>query len=95
MCTSVRIFPSICRKANTESPKASSYFSLGCVRLERYVEIKKLLFIHSVLSRGDDDTTKMVFVQRAKKYFDNTELCSVNPHRSTVYDLLNSLYVWF
>ena len=75
----------------SKSPKASSYFSLGWVRLERYVEIKKLLFVHSVLSRGDDDTTKIVFVQRAKKYFDNTELCSVNPHRSTVYDLLNTV----
>ena len=74
----------------SKSPRVSAYFSLGWVRVERYIEIKKLLFLHSVLSRDLNDITKIIFIERAKKYFDNMEICSVNSCRSTVYDLLNT-----
>ena len=72
----------------TKSPKASAYFSLGWIHIERFIEIKKSLFLHSILSRNDADITKTVFTQRARRYFENSEQCSENLHRSTVYDLL-------
>ena len=74
----------------SKSPRVSAYFSLGWVRIERFIEIKKLLFVHSILSRGVDDVTRSIFVQRAKKYFEDIELCSMNTCRSHVYDLLNT-----
>ena len=74
----------------SKSPRISAYFSLGWMRVERFIEIKKLLFIHSILSRDNGDTTKTIFVERAKKYFDNVEVCSMNSFRSSVYDLLNT-----
>ena len=77
-----------------KSPNASAYFSLGWVHLEMYVEIKKLLFLHSVLSHDVEDTTQTVIIQRAKKYFDNIEICSMNQQRSTVYDLINTAYTF-
>ena len=44
----------------TKSPKAIAYFSLGWICIERFFEIKKLLFLHSILSRDDADVTKTV-----------------------------------
>ena len=40
------------------------------------------------------DITKSVFIQCAKRYFNNIQVCSNNVHRSTVYDLLNTAYVF-
>ena len=74
----------------SKSPKASAYFSLGWIRIERFIENKKLLFVHSILSRNVDDITRSIFVQRARKYFDDIDLCSLNLCRSPVYDLLNT-----
>ena len=74
----------------SKSPKVSAYFSLGWVRIERFIEIKKLLFVHTIMSRDDDDVTRSIFIQRAKKYFENIEMCSLNMHRSPVYDMLNT-----
>ena len=70
--------------------KASAYFSLGWICIERFIEIKKLLFVHSILSRNVDDITRLIFVQRARKYFDDIDLCSLNLCRSPVFDLLNT-----
>ena len=74
----------------SKSPRVSAYFSLGWVRVERFIEIKKLLFLHSIMSRDQDDTIKIIFVERAKRYFDNVEECGLNMCRSSVYDLLNT-----
>ena len=74
----------------SRSPKISAYFSLGWVRVERFIEIKKLLFLHSIMSRDQDDTIRIIFIERAKSYFDNEELCSLNMCRSSVFDLLNT-----
>ena len=46
--------------------------------------------MHSILSLSINDTTRSIFVQRAKKYFDDIEMGSVNRCRSSVYDLLNT-----
>ena len=78
----------------TKSPKASAYFSLGWLRIECFIKIKKLLFLHSILSRDDADITKTVFTQCAGRYFEDIEYCSENQHRSTVYDLLNTVSVF-
>ena len=74
----------------SKCPKVSSYFSLGWVRVERYIEIKKLLFLHSILSREHHDTTRRIFVDRARRYFNNVEICRLNVCRSSVYDMLNT-----
>ena len=46
--------------------------------------------MHSILSRDVDDVTRTNFIQRAKKYFDDIEMCSINMYRRPVYDLLNT-----
>ena len=60
------------------------------MRIQRFIEIKKLLLIHSILSRDVDDMVKVVFINRAKYFFSNTENCENNEHGSIVYDLLNT-----
>ena len=72
-----------------KSPNLCTYFALGWMRIQRFIEIKKLLFIHSILSRDELDMVKVVFINRAKYFFDNIEMCESNEHGSPVYDMLN------
>ena len=72
-----------------KSPNLCTYFALGWMRIQRFIEIKKLLFIHSILSRDELDMVKVVFINRAKYVFDNIEICESNEHGSPVYDMLN------
>ena len=49
-----------------------------------------MLFVHSILSRENDDIAKVVFIERAKFYYDNIKICEDNEYRSTVFDLINT-----
>ena len=81
-----RLFP--------KSPNVCAYFALGWVRVERYIEIKKPLFVHSILPLNGDNTTKIIFIQRAKEYFNNAERRQQNMYRSNVYDFLNTASIF-
>ena len=70
-------------------PNASSLYSLGWVRLERYVQIKKLLFIRSILAMGDDEIVKIVFIEKARRYFLEGPAEVIGGEWSIVRDLLN------
>ena len=73
-----------------KSPNVCAYFPLEWMRIERFIEIKKLLFVQTIMSLPDGDSTKTVFIQRAKRYSNNVDECSLNVNRSAVYDLLNT-----
>ena len=53
-----------------------------------------LPFVHSIMSLDNENTSKIVFIQRAQYYFENLEQCRQNTHRSTVFDLLNTVYTF-
>ena len=50
-------------------PNASSLYSLGWMRLERYVQIKKLLFVRSIMAMNDGEVAKVFFVERTKSFY--------------------------
>ena len=50
----VQIFPK-------RSPSCSSYYGLGLLRIETYIQVKKLLFIFTLLCIDENNTQKQVF----------------------------------
>ena len=70
-------------------PYTRSYYGLGWMRLERVIQIKKLLFIRTILVMNDDELPKLIFCERAKVYFLNLHEGHRNRCNSSVFDLLN------
>ena len=66
-----------------------SYYGLGWMRLERIIQIKKLLFVRLILVMSDDELPKIVFCERTSIYLLNPHIGHQNDYNSAVYDLLN------
>ena len=60
----------VCKKIqrfHPRAPNACSLYSLGWIRLERYVQVKKMLFIRSILSMEKGSVAKTIFYERVKQ----------------------------
>ena len=72
------------------APNVCSFYTLGWLRLERYVEVKKLLFIRTILCLKDDVCVKVIFCERANLMIDNREYLDNSPSLSPVLDLIKT-----
>ena len=72
------------------SPSCTSYFGLGWIRIETYIQIKKLLFALIFISMDDDSRLKLIFTERVRHYVTNNNHGKENPHGSPVYEILNT-----
>ena len=73
----------------SRSPRICSFYGLGWIRLERFIEVKKLLFVRSVLSLGLDEPSRRVFCSRLEDYLVNVDVGVANVYGSNVFDMLN------
>ena len=71
-------------------PNACCMHSRGWIRLERFIQIKKLLFIRSIIAMDGEDVVKIVFMERfrAIKNSGGTDVDSFDD--SIVFDLLGT-----
>ena len=76
-----RLFP--------RSPNVCAYYGLGWLRLERFIEVKKLLFLRSI-SCIDDGAIHTILTRCIENFLANPELRQENTFLSPVYDLLNT-----
>ena len=76
-----RLFP--------KSPNSCAYYGLGWLRLERFIEVKKILFLRSLLCI-DDGTINTIMLRCTQNILANPVLCQENLFLSPVYDLLNT-----
>ena len=82
------------QRLHPRSPNICSYYGLCWMRLERMVQIRKMMFIRTIMVMGDHDLPKTIFCERAKLYFSNLEAGIENVSRSAVFDLLNTSTVF-
>ena len=70
------------------SPSCSSYYGLGWLRIETYIQVKKLLFIFTLLCIDENNTQKQVFNARVRNLItgENRE----TPHNSAIFEMLNT-----
>ena len=52
-------------------PNACCLYALGWMRLERFIQVKKLLFVCSMLALEDGALSKTIFCKRAEVYYRN------------------------
>ena len=72
-----------------KSPSCSSYFGLGWIRIDTYVQIKKLLFVLTMISMEANNMLRIVFNERVKQYINNNDLGRRNFHNSPIFEMLN------
>ena len=70
-------------------PNICSYYGLGWMRLERIIQIRKLMFIRTIMVMNEENLSKKIFCDRATIYFSNYADGAANISRSSVFDLLN------
>ena len=70
------------------SPNACAYYSLGWIRLERFIEVKKLLFLRSILCL-EGNVMRSIFCRGTEYFLVNQNECRENLFQSPIYDLLN------
>ena len=70
-------------------PNACSYYGLGWMRLERVIQICKLMYFRTIMVMRDEELPKKIFCERAMAYFNNTQVGNENSQRSVVFDILN------
>ena len=55
-------------------PNVCSYYGLGWMRLERIIQIRKLMFIPTILIMDDNSLTRKIFCERAEVYFSDDNI---------------------
>ena len=70
------------------SPRETSYASLGWLRIELFIYVKKLLFIRSVAVLGDDSIYKRIFIKRLHDFNSNIVKGCENVNKSPTFDIL-------
>ena len=71
------------------SPSCSSYYGLGWIRIDTYVQIKKLLFILTLIRMEVDNRLRIVFNERVMQYINSNELGRNNEYNSPIFEMLN------
>ena len=67
------------QRFQVRSPNCSSFDALGWIRITSYIDIKKLVFLDSMIVMDESNIVKEVFMSRVSKYLDqsNTEVGSL------------------
>ena len=71
-------------------PNSCCLYALGWMRLERFIQVKKLMFIRSILILDDRALSRIVFCQRALLHFRRGHADAGEVGYSIVYDLLKT-----
>ena len=73
---------------------ACSLYGLGWMRMERIIQIRKTMFVRSIMVMQENAIPRSIFCERAKFYFSNPQFGSRNEFRSNVFDLLNTCAIF-
>ena len=71
-------------------PNVCCLYALGWMRLERFVQVKKMLFIQSIMTLDDQTLSRKIFCERATVIFENEGHQLNETGFSLVNDLLNT-----
>ena len=78
-----------CQRFPKRSPNYSTFTPLGWIDIIRFIKVKKLLFLRSILIMQDDAICKRILRAKSTIYMDNPEVGVRNTNISPTYELLN------
>ena len=79
-----------CQRFPKRSPNYSAYMPLGWMSLDRVVQVKKLMFLRTILVMADDDICKRILSVRAEEFCNDLATGRINAFSSPIFDLLNT-----
>ena len=82
------------QRLHSRAPKMMSYVTLGWIRLENFINVKKLLFIRTLIVLKDGIVHKEVFRYRLKQFINNPIVCIKNEHNSPIFEMLRVAYIY-
>ena len=82
------------QRLHPKSPNACSYYGLGWMRLERIVQIKKLMFIRTIMVMDESELSRIIFCERTRQYMSHPDVGNTNRKNSQVFDLLNTSIIF-
>ena len=69
------------------SPKSSSFYGLGWIKLTTYIAIKRLLFILSIIRLDDENIIRKCFINSFNSFKSDVVKGTANVFRSPVYEM--------
>ena len=78
-----------CQRFNSRSPNYSAYVPLGWLSINRYVQVKKLLFLRTITIMKDECLYKKILQAGAARYNLDRNKGMRNENDSPIFDLLN------
>ena len=79
-----------CQRFPRRSPNFSAVNPLGWIDILKFIKVKKLLFLRTILVMSDDSICKQILKTRKEAYSDNPANGSRNVNSSPTYDILNT-----
>ena len=79
-----------CQRFPKRSPNFSAYTPMGWMSLDRVIQVKKLLFLRTIMVLNDDDRCKRILVNRANELCENLNVKKRNEFSSPIFDILNT-----
>ena len=79
-----------CQRFPKRTPNYSAYTPLGWMSIDRVIQVKKLLFLRTILVMEEQDICKRILKVRANDYANNVEKGRMNENSSPIYEILNT-----
>ena len=79
-----------CQRFPKRSSNHSAYASLGWLSIDRYIQVKKMLFIRSITILDDDDICKRLLMSRTNDFTEDMCKHRRNENDSPIFDLLDT-----
>ena len=79
-----------CQRYPKRSPNYSAYTPLGWMSIDRYIQVKKLLFLRTILIAEENDICKRLLSTRTIDFANNLKAGRASENASPIFDLLNT-----
>ena len=77
-----------CQRFPDRSPNYSAYAPLGWLSIDKFIQVKKLLFVRTMSILDDSAVCKKILIVGTQKYIDDVAKCKINANNSPIFDIL-------
>ena len=79
-----------CQRFPKRTPNYSAYIPLGWMSIDRVIQVKKLLFLRTILVMKDHDVCKRILRARANDFSNNVERGRRSENSSPIYEIMST-----
>ena len=79
-----------CQRFPSKSPNFSAYYSLGWLSLDRYIGVKKLLFLKTMAVMKEHAVCKQTLMRKAYDFNNDLEKRVINEYERPIFEILKT-----